>query len=272
MGLQREINLRKICRQLIACIFLGCLSSEAFASGVVVQFVDFYHSMLHGMGLSEDQIKQWVAVPGALVTLFLILVLGFRFKSHCAKSESDVIPTSLIGAMPLVEMVLDFVAGVAREIIGPNRYKEFLTVLSGLFVFILISNLCGLVPGFHPTTLSLNTNLAMGLSVFIYYNWAGFREHGTHYIHQFMGPIAWMVPLMLVIELIAHLARPLSLSVRLYGNIFGDHLVLSVFTGLTWLVFPAFFMFFGLLVALIQSFVFTLLSSIYIALAISHDH
>jgi F-type H+-transporting ATPase subunit a len=264
--------LRKFCRLLTPCIFLICLSSEAYASGVVVQFVDFYHSLLHSFGLSEDAIKQWVAVPGAIVTVSIVILLGLKFRSHCAKAESEVVPTSLIGVMPVIEMVLDFVAGVAKEIIGPDRYKEFLTVLSGLFVFILISNLCGLVPGFHPTTLSLNTNLAMGLSVFIYYNWAGFKEHGSHYIHQFMGPIAWMVPLMLVIELIAHLARPLSLSVRLYGNIFGDHLVLSVFTGLTWLVFPAFFMFFGLLVALIQSFVFTLLSSIYIALAISHDH
>jgi F-type H+-transporting ATPase subunit a len=254
-------------------VLASCFSFEAFgAGGVVVTFVDYYHSLLHHFGLTEDQIKQWVAVPGALLTLALITMMGTVFKAHCARAEKDIIPTTHIGIGPIFELVIEFVANVAKEIIGEHRYKDFLTLLSGLFVFILISNLCGLVPGFHPTTLSLNTNLAMGLIIFLYYNYAGIKEHGGHYIHQFMGPIAFMVPLMLVIELIAHMARPLSLSVRLYGNIFGDHLVLSVFTGLTWLVFPAFFMFFGLLVALIQSFVFTLLSSIYISLAISHDH
>jgi F-type H+-transporting ATPase subunit a len=108
--------------------------------------------------------------------------------------------------------------------------------------------------------------------VFVTYNYAGIKEHGTHYIKQFLGPVVFLMPLMFLIETVAHLARPVSLSLRLLGNIFGDHLVLSVFTGLTYVILPSFLLFFGLLVASIQSFVFTLLSSIYISLAISHDH
>ena len=144
--------------------------------------------------------------------------------------------------------------------------------MCGLFLFILVSNLTGLVPGFVPSTESINTNLAMGLMVYVIYNLAGIKEHGWAYVKQFLGPVWWLAPLFFCIEFISHLARPMSLSLRLYGNIFGDHLVLSVFTGLTWLVLPAFLLFFGLLVAVLQSFVFTLLTGIYLSLALSHDH
>src|SRR5690606_6463329 len=138
--------------------------------------------------------------------------------------------------------------------------------------FIFFSNLSGLVPGFPPASESINTNLAMALVVFIIYQVAGLREHGPGYIKQFLGPIVWLSWLILPIELISHLARPVSLSLRLYGHIFGEHLVLSVFTGLTCLLVPAALLFFGVLVAFLQSFVFTLLSSIYISMAVSHDH
>jgi F-type H+-transporting ATPase subunit a len=251
-------------------IFL--LSKDAFAAGVLVEFVDFYHGLLHWLHIDGEAAKHWVAVPGAVMTLVVITVLGTGFRKHVERELVSPVPRKGFSIFSIVEVVIEFVGNFAKDIIGEDKYQKFMPLLCGLFVFILISNLSGLVPGFHPPTLSIDTNLAMGLTVFIYYNYAGFKEHGAHYLQQFMGPVAWMLPLMLIIEIVAHLARPMSLSLRLYGNIFGDHLVLSVFTGLTWLVMPAAFMFFGLLVALIQSFVFTLLSSIYISLAISHDH
>jgi len=256
-------------------LFLGStLSGSALASGgVIVHFVNFYDMLLHSMGLNEEQIKQWVAVPGAIVTIICLILLGLAFNRHAeAVLAAGGSPRGNLSFGNAVEFCIEFVENMARDIIGAENYGKHMVLLCSLFFFILVSNLWGLVPGIHPATLSLNTNLAMGLSVFLYYNWCGIKEHGSHYINQFLGPIAWMIPLMLVIELIAHCARPMSLSLRLYGNIFGDHLVLSVFTGLTWVVGPALFMFFGLLVALLQSFVFTLLSSIYIALSISHDH
>jgi F-type H+-transporting ATPase subunit a len=253
-------------------VIVAVSSLTALGSGVVVEFVDFYHRILHGLQMSDESIKHWIAVPGALVTLLVVWVVGRGFRSHCEKKASDPTPDSGFSVYSLIEIFVEFVMGVARDVIGDASYRKFLPILCGLFFFILVSNLSGLVPGFHPPTLNMDTNLAMGLCVFVYYNYAGIKEHGTSYIKQFLGPVAWMIPLMFVIELVAHMARPLSLSLRLYGNIFGDHLVLSVFTGLTWLLIPGVFMFFGLLVAFIQSFVFTLLSSIYISLAISHDH
>jgi F-type H+-transporting ATPase subunit a len=253
-------------------VIAAATSLTAFGSGVVVEFVDFYHGILHGLHVGDEAIKHWIAVPGALVTLTVIWLVGRGFRSHCESKTSDPTPDSGFSVYSLVEIFVEFVSGVARDVIGDKSYRTFLPILCGLFFFILVSNLSGLVPGLHPPTLNMDTNAAMGLCVFIYYNYAGIKEHGSAYIKQFLGPIALMMPLMFVIEMVAHMARPISLSLRLYGNIFGDHLVLSVFTGLTWLLIPGVFMFFGLLVAFIQSFVFTLLSSIYISLAISHDH
>ena len=112
----------------------------------------------------------------------------------------------------------------------------------------------------------------MGLIVFVCYNWAGIREHGFAYIKQFLGPVAFIAPLLLPIEMISHASRPLSLALRLYANIFGDHLVVGIFSQLTYLVVPSLLMFFGLLVAVIQSFIFVLLTCIYISMAKSHDH
>ncbi len=114
--------------------------------------------------------------------------------------------------------------------------------------------------------------MAMGIFAFLVYNVAGIKEHGVSYVKQFMGPFLVLAPLFIVLESISHAARPLSLSFRLTANIFGDHLLLGVFAGMVPLIVPALLLFFGLLVAFIQSFVFTVLTGIYINLAISHDH
>ena len=125
----------------------------------------------------------------------------------------------------------------------------------------------------------MNTNLAMGVVVFLSYNVAGFMENGAGYLRHFWAPaglpIAMSIPiglLLMVIELISHAARPFSLSLRLFGNISGDHQVLATFTSLVPIGVPVFFLAFGLLVAVIQAFVFTLLTSVYIGLATAHDH
>jgi F-type H+-transporting ATPase subunit a len=140
-------------------------------------------------------------------------------------------------------------------------------------MFILVSNLGGLIPGLVPATESISSNLAMGLMVFLIYNVAGFREHGWHYIKQFTGPMLAIAPLMFVIELIGHMVRPVSLSLRLMCNVFADHLLVGIFTtNAPYVIVPSALLFFGVLVALVQSYLFTLLTSVYISMAVSHDH
>ena len=248
------------------------LGSSCFAAGPGAKFINYYEILLKYLGINEASLHDWIPVVGGIVSLAIITVLGLRYRKAVEGLSDDVSPDPVFGVRSLVEGLLGFVHGVAGSVIGEKKVLGFLPLLSSLFIFILISNLTGLIPGFIPATESINTNIAMALCVFFAYNYAGIKEHGGGYVKQFLGPVAFLAPLMLIIEMVGHLARPLSLSLRLYGNIFGDHLVLSVFTGLTYAVLPALLLFFGLLVASLQSFVFTLLSSIYISLAISHDH
>ena len=231
----------------VFAVLLGLIPSISFASGPGVQFIDYYELILERLGLSEHQIVDWAPVLGGFLSLAILTIVGLKFRASVARSGVDVVPEERFCLRTFVEMVLDFVHDLARDVIG-HDFRPFLSLLFGLFLFIFTSNLTGLVPGFPPATESINTNLAMGLTVFIWYNIAGVREHGPAYIKQFFGPVWWLAPLMFGIEVISHLARPISLSLRLYGNIFGDHLVLSVFTGLSYLVLPAFLLFFGLLV------------------------
>ena len=161
---------------------------------------------------------------------------------------------------------------IADDMIGYVK-SDLINFGIGVFIFILTSNLSGLVPGFPPATESFNLNLALGVLVFVVYNASGFWVHGFKgYMKHFMGPFAFLAPVFFCLELVSHAARPLSLSFRLAANIFGDHMLLGVFAGMVPLVVPAALMVFGLLVACIQTFVFTMLTSIYISMAISHDH
>lgn len=269
---QRNVTVMKRILKYLAFGSTGLTASSALAAGGAgAEFINYYSLILERFGMDKHHASEWVPVIGGVVTLVLMLVIGSRYKAAVNKSKDDVVPDGKVSLRNGIEAILDFLNDLSHSVIGHDGPRYF-PILAGIFLFILVSNLTGLVPGFLPATDSINTNLALGLCIFLVYNYAGIKEHGGSYIKQFLGPVAFMMPIMLVIELVAHLARPVSLSLRLYGNIFGDHLVLSVFTGLTYLVLPAFLLFFGLLVACLQSFVFTLLSSIYISMAVSHDH
>lgn len=248
-------------------------SSFGFAEGSRAQIISYYEIILHSFGLDHHHIEEWKPVLGGILTLLVTFVIGLAYQSSVKRAGSDVAPDGKVSLKSIVELVLEFVYDTATGVIGSERAKPFLLPLFGIFLFIFVSNLTGLVPGFTPATESINTNLVLGLFIFAIFNGAGIKEHGLlGYIRTFAGPLLVMMPIIFVIESVGMLARPLSLALRLYGNIFGDHLVLSVFTDLTKLVLPSFLLFFGLLVACLQSFVFTLLSSIYIFMAISHDH
>lgn len=237
------------------------------------KFINYYQLVLSSLGLDAHQVETWMPVAGALLTSTILILLGRHYKKAVEDSEDAVAPEAKLSLRNVIEMLLEFVHNIGRSIIGNRECQPYLGVLFSLFLFIFVSNLSGLVPGFTPTTENFNTNLMLGLFSFAVFNAAGIREHGlAGYLKTYAGPIVAMMPFIFFIEMIGAFVRPISLALRLYGNIFGDHLVLSVFTGLTYLILPAFLLFFGLLVASIQSFVFTLLSSIYISLAISHDH
>lgn len=253
-------------------VFGGDVAAGAeHSEGPVVHFINYYAIILDSLGLNAESAEHWIPSLGALLSLILITILGLKFKKSVDHTGNDLRPPESFGARWIVEKLMGIVDGIGRDTIG-HHYERYLPILAAIFVFIFVNNLMGLVPGFPPSTESMNTNLVIGLTAFLVYNLAGMKEHGFGYIKQFLGPVAWLAPLMFGIELVSHLGRPFSLSMRLMGNLFADHLMLGVFTGLTYVIFPSLLMFFGLLVAVVQSFVFTLLTSIYISMAVSHDH
>lgn len=201
----------------------------------------------------------------------LLLVISLNVSSKLKKSANHLVPEGKVSFRNFFEVVIQAGVNLLRDIVGPHGEK-YLPLIGSLFVFILFCNLLGLIPGFLPPTGNPYTNAACALVVFLYYNYQGFKVHGISYLKQFAGPLIYIAPLMFIIEIISHLFRPFSLMVRLYGNISGDHMVLSIFSGLVPLVVPVIFLILGLMVALIQAFVFATLSAVYIALAVSHEH
>ena len=150
--------------------------------------------------------------------------------------------------------------------------RPLFPLLGTYALFILCMNLLGLVPGFNPPTDQFNVTLPFALIIFVVTHYLGIKVHGSRYLKQFTGPLWWLAPLMLPIELITHCVRPMSLSIRLFGNMTGDHKVVAVFTAILAVGLPIPFMGLGVLISVLQAFVFVLLSAIYFESAMSEAH
>jgi F-type H+-transporting ATPase subunit a len=204
----------------------------------------------------------------------IISGIGLLYRIKLSSVKNSVVPDRTISIRNIVESYGEFIYNLVKSIMGEERASQYFPVLSFLFLFILINNLLGLVPGFLPPTEFLNTTLALGLFVFIYYNLQGVKAQGLWgHIKHYFGPVWYLAFLIFPIELVSHAVRPLSLALRLRGNMMGDHIVLSTFSDMVPLLVPVIFLFLGLFVSVVQSFVFTLLTTVYIALATEHhDH
>lgn len=226
----------------------------------------------------------WVAtVPGlhfmaphtssAVLVVAGLLAWAWIANRKLAAATDPAVPDETLTARNTLEIYVEWFIGFIEGILGPKG-RKYVSVYGTFFLFILVANLLGLVPGFSPPTSDFNVSFALGVTSFVLYNYYGFREHGTGYLKHFLGPIWWLVPLMLPLELIDNLVRPVSLGLRLFGNMTGDHLVLAIFTDLTKLIVPLVFYALGAFVCLVQAFVFTILSIIYLSLAVAHhgDH
>jgi len=213
-----------------------------------------------------------VHVAGALLVLVFIAFAAARYSAAVSGSgDAGLVPPPKFGLRNLFEVLADTVLGLMAGVMGEKEAKRYLPLVGTLFIFILFSNLLGLIPGFLPPTETLKTNLALSIAVFVLSHIFGVREHGLKYFKHFLGPIWWLIPLMLPIELISHIARPVSLSMRLMGNIVGDHKLVGVFFGILPFVLPVPFMVMGVLVSVVQAVVFSLLTTVYISQAVAHE-
>jgi len=169
------------------------------------------------------------------------------------------------------EALYNFLSGQAHDALehGSNKYLPF---IGTLFIFILLMNLIGIIPGFESPTMTPAVPCGIAVSVFLYYNYMGVREQGIgKYLAHFAGPVWYLAWLMIPIEIISHLSRPLSLTVRLFGNMFAGEKVTLTFLALTYFAVPVIFMGLHVFVAFLQAFIFMLLSTIYIAGAVAHE-
>lgn len=215
-------------------------------------------------GINPDPIMHAALVSLALIGLGIIVNRSHREKRLLPQEKTFSIAN-------LLEMALGGLMNFMRELMGEDA-KKFLPLIGTTGIFILVSNLMGVIPGFSPPTSNLNTTLAPAIVIVAATHYVGIRTHGAKYIKHFLGPVWWLYPFMLVIELIGHTARVVSLSVRLFGNMFGDHMVLAIFMGITPLLVPVAFMGLGIFVSCVQAFVFTLLSILYISGALEEAH
>jgi F-type H+-transporting ATPase subunit a len=198
------------------------------------------------------------------VVMIILIVLGVL-----ASKSVTLVPTKVQNVMEIIVSALEeFTIDITGE-----EGRWLFPLLGTVFLYIFTCNIIGLIPGFYPPTASLNTTLSCALVVVIFTHVIGIKYHGVKYIKQFLGPVWWMVPLIFPIELIGHLARILSLSFRLMGNMMGHELVAGILFALAGLFFaPLPIMVLGIFVALVQAFVFYLLSVMYFTGAIEHAH
>ena len=208
---------------------------------------------------------------------FTILAMAIALSILYLFKEPKAIPQN--PGQVLLEGYLNFVRQLLVENIGKEGLK-YVPLVAALGLFIFFSNLFTLIPGFDAPTANLNTTLALGLIVFFYYNWEGIRKHGVNYLKHFMGPIPWMAPFFFVIEIVSHIARPITLALRLFANMRGGSLILLV---VTWLVIQSilltiisppllwFLILIKILAIFIQTFVFMILTVVYLAGAVAEE-
>lgn len=263
----------------------------------IFRFFPFYQSLLEWLWGSP---LPWGhhSATGAVVTsvdhvfvamfvFVLIIVLALVVRSKVADVKSALIPDPKLSARTFAELLTEGIMGLMGDMMKPKEVKYFLPLIGTCAFFILFSNLIGLVPLFAPPTSTLNTTVACAIVIFITTHVYGVKAHGGKYVLHFFGPVipsrntpVYAIPfililmvLMFAIEIISHLARPLSLSMRLMGNMFADHTVVAIFTVLVPIlpmVVPVPVMLLGVFVCFVQTLVFCLLSIIYISLAIEH--
>lgn len=210
-------------------------------------------------------------VATLIIVSVVLILIGLRARVALGTGEAAVIPAGKVSVRGVFETITEFIGKLADQVIG-HHGRDFAPFFAAIFTYILFNNFVGLIPGMTPATENFNTTFAFGVFSFLAYNIVGIKHGGLGYLKHFLGPVIYLAPLMLIIEIISHFIRPLTLGLRLANVMTGDHTVLAVFLNL-FPVGPAIpFYLMGMLVCTIQAFVFTLLSMVYIALATADDH
>jgi F-type H+-transporting ATPase subunit a len=225
-----------------------------------------------------------VVVQGTLLTGFLLVLGGILLRRRIAATNGGLVPDEGFSLRNILEVLVELIADLAKDRIGPE-WRKYFPIVGTMFLFILVANLLGLVPGVGGPTGDANTTWAWAVIAWLVYTVVGIAKHKHNYLVKFMGPSFFekeiggrvvhfrlLMPIFLVLELPLDLARIFTLAVRLLANMFADHTVILVMLTLVPIGVPAIFMGLGLIISFLQAFIFTLLTMIYIGLALDEPH
>jgi F-type H+-transporting ATPase subunit a len=233
--------------------------------------------------LAHQLETEWVYIS-ALFAAGILMLAGLSVKRAVAGENGGVMPDEGVTIRNVIEVIIQALGDLGETTIGED-WRRYFPIVGTIFFYILVSNILSLIPGLLGSTSDANVTFAWAIISFAAYNYIGIRQHGWKYIYQFMGPallnmeiggkhyhVRVLTPIFLPLEIVLHLARILTLGVRLLANMFADHKVVVIWLGLVPFVLPAIFMGLGLLVSFLQAFVFALLTMIYIGLALQEPH
>jgi F-type H+-transporting ATPase subunit a len=214
---------------------------------------------------AEDPAHPWATwMVMEILVVAIIVVLFAMLRPRLSVDKPG-------GLQHLFETLYGFFKTTTDEA-GIHHGEKYVPYFGAVFIFILFMNLLGVIPGFESPTMSASVTLGLALCTFIYYNSVGVKAQGPAYLKQFLGPVLFLAPLMIIIEIVSHLARPLSLTIRLYANMLAGDRVTQAFENVVPLVVPVIFMGLHVFVAFLQAYIFMLLSVVYVRGAVSHDH
>ena len=261
-------------KKFVFTALFGLLSSKTYAS----EGFTWLSAIAKSTGVEEafhhQEIHHFEHILTFLVIGLILWVAAVVYNAKTKNLEAAAVPERGITFKNIAEMYGAFIYAQCRAVLGEKSAPKYFSFVATIFILIFLSNAIGLIPGFLPPTESINTTLALGVFSFLYFNIKGCKEQGTlNYLKHFAGPLWYMAILIFPIEIISTCIRPISLALRLYGNMYGDHMVLGTFSTLAPVAVPVVFMLLGLLVSFIQAYVFIMLSMVYVSLATSHhDH
>lgn len=207
------------------------------------------------------------AIVMSLLVMLVVIYLAAEVRGQYRRLNESVVPDDTLTLRTFFEAFFGYFYAMAKDVMGAANAKRYFPLIGGSAIFIFFSNATALIPGMNPPTANLNVTLGCALLVFLAFNYYGIKENGAGYLAHLAGPKWYLAPLIFPIEVISTCVRPITLSIRLMVNIAVDHLVVAIFLGLFALLVPVPLFFLGIIVVVVQTLVFCLLSSIYIGLA-----
>ncbi len=246
-----------------------------FLTYFLARFPALQHNARHieasFIGHQAPSYRSWEPIVMSMIVALVVLGLAFATRAKLAEGEAAIIPDDRLTLRTFMEAFVGFFYNMAKDVMGPARAKRYFPIVGTSAIFIFFANIWTLVPGFAPPTSNLNITIGCAFVVFAIFNFYGLEANGLGYLKHLAGPKWYLAPLIFPIELISTCVRPITLSIRLMVNMAVDHLLGTIFLGMVALFVPVPLMLLGVIVIVVQTLVFSLLTSIYIGLATEHE-